>query len=147
MSARVPASLAELGDGLDITYVADGKSFKLNLHGLVVGGAPDKKTIWIVPKPVGRSRKSLDSVKASAKLRKSWSALEPDEDVKKIKARDGKPERLGLVKAIGYRSDKWSGHKASYQHDYTVPPVLTRVGEMYRVSGGKQRITPAGITG
>jgi hypothetical protein len=49
---------------------------------------------------------------------------------------------------IGYRSDKWDGNKETdYEHEYKSHPQLVQAGEVYRISGGKQRVTPDGITG
>jgi hypothetical protein len=144
---KLPASVAILGEGLDMTYV-DGSEKKLTkLHGYAVCAGVDGRTLWIWPYPKRESAKSPDQVKRAAKLFESWSGLEAGT------VNEGRPrlgptvERLGRIKSIGYRSNKWTGKSQDYQHEYESAPVLVRSGEVYRVSGGKQRVTPRGIVG
>ena len=49
---RLPASVAILGKGLDLTYTsADGKVLRTDLKGMAVCGDLDRETVWIWPMP------------------------------------------------------------------------------------------------
>lgn len=146
---RLPSSVAMLGEGLDLKYESGGRETKISLRGLGMYSSVDGRTVWFWPLPKRNSRKSLDSYPRAAQLRETWSQLEADEVLTSDGQLGKKDVRLGRVTNIGYRSDKWSGKKQDYTHDtdQRVRPVLVVSGDVYRVSGGKLRVKPEGLTG
>ena len=144
---RLPSSVAILGKGLDLTYEVDGKLMKMSLKGLTISGDIDKRTVWIWASPARASRRTLAQVPRARKLREDWSLLEADEVLEATPRVGKKTTRLGTMRTIGYRSDKWSGKATDYEHSYSSSPVLEQSGDVLRIRGGNQRVTPRGITG
>jgi hypothetical protein len=144
---QLPASVAVLGKVLDIQYVTNGEIRKTSFPDFALCSGPDRKTLWLWPFPKKRSARQPDQVKGAAKIRESWSELEAD-TVYEARPPLGKTvERLGTIKTIGYRSDKWTGTNRDYQHEYESAPVIYRSGNVFRIRGGSQRVTPRGIVG
>jgi hypothetical protein len=148
---RLPRSAATLGKFLDAYYVeleSAGPPKKLVLRRYVLAGDVDGRTIWLVPAPTKKLDESPDDVPAAAKLRRLWSKLEPD-SVEAVTPKTGRDVPVGRMVKIGYRSDKWNRARTEkdYEHEYRSRPLLTKSGEIYRISGGKQVITRRGIDG
>lgn len=142
---RVPSSLAMLGKGLDCRYVQRGTEYKLDLRGLAMASSRDGRTLYFVPLDARAKSLRKGSYPSEARLRRAWSDMEPEE-ICFSQVRTGKDERLGVVTNIGYWSDKW-GKSDRYTHDSNTGAVLTRSGNVYRIRGGKLRVTPRGIVG
>ncbi len=143
---RIPKRpLACLGDALDVRFEAGGKTYLTDLRGFVVCAATDERTIYIVPK--GKRDATPVLPEKASRLREKWVWTGADASTSaRSRVPVGKDERVGRVLTIGYRSDK-DGRMKAYEHKYDVPPTLTRSGDLYRISGGRQRIERRGITG
>lgn len=144
---KLPDSVALLGGGLDLTFESKGKVYEMELRGLALSASPDRRTLWLWPRPKKPTRVSVSEFPRAAELRRAWSQLKPDE-VLVARPRLGKSVvKLGRVLSIGYRSDKWTGTNDDYQHNFSAPPILERSGQVLRLRGGKLRVTPDGIRG
>lgn len=142
----IPKHLAELGRVLDLRVERDGVRGLLKLRGLVMCSDSTERRLWLVPAPKGRKQKLQPSQADVAQVFKNWTQFEAS-GVKPQQVRLGEPEYLGRVVTIGYRSDKWDGTPRDYEHLFERPPRLTRLGDVYRISGGGLRVTPRGVVG
>lgn len=142
---RVPSTLAMLGKGLDLRYVSHGKETKVILRGLAMASSEDGRTLYFVPMPSKSKPLRAGSYAKAADVRRRWSEMEPG-DARTTKIRTAKDQRLGVLSNIGYWSDKW-GKKEHYTHDSHSGAVVTVSGNVYRVRGGRLRVTPRGIEG
>ena len=144
---RLPTSAAVLGSGLDLTYEDDkGNVQKMDLRGLTIAADLDERTIWIVPTPKKHVAPNGDHSNAT-RLRKRWSGLKPEFTMFATVPESNAARRIGRIRTIGYRSNKWSGKPTDYEHKYSSAPVIVESGRVLKIRGGKQRVTPRGITG
>jgi hypothetical protein len=144
---RLPTSAAVLGTGLDLTFEDDqGNVKKMDLRGLTIAADLDEKTIWIVPTPKKRTENTT-AFPVAARLRKRWSGLKPEHTLLAKVPESASSRRIGHIRTIGYRSNKWDGKAKDYEHKYDSRPVIVESGQVLKVRGGKQRVTPRGITG
>jgi hypothetical protein len=142
----VPSSLAWLGDVVDLRIEHDGRRWRQKLSGVLLCADTTKRVLWLIPAPKRRKTAPLAGQKAAASVYRSWAQLAPAEAFA-VPVTEKPPRLVGLVASIGYRSDKWTGKSAVYEHDFKTPPELHQAGRIYRIRGDSVRVTAAGITG
>ena len=88
-------------------------------------------------------------IRDAEKLWSRWSGFKPDEAMTGT-IPDKKMLSVGKVDAICYESDKWSGKKAKYIHDFDVPPKAYADNKsnpsIFRITGNL-KVKKEGITG
>ena len=144
----MPSVLVILGTALDL-QVEDGSARKRIAWGRrhVVAADAKKRTLWIFPAPKKKAADVDESVLAPLRsVYRLWSGFE-SKNTQRTTVKLGDPVRRGRARAIGYRSDKWTGQTTDYQHDFDHPPSVTQHGEVYRIQGAHLRVTPRGVVG
>lgn len=145
---RLPSSVAIIGKGLDLKYEdARGVRKRINLRGLALCAGPDRRTLFLWPRPTREHRRSLDSFPKPADIFRVWHQFGATEVLEGSPRLASKVTRLGTMVEIGYRSDKWKQHDDDYEHTYTSGVRLDECGDVLRLSGGQQRVTADGIKG
>ena len=145
---KLPKALVVLGIALDL-QLEEGELRKRiawrRRH--VLCADESKDTLYILPE----LRKRAGDVDEGdlSKLRnvyRLWSGFE-SKRAQRGTVKLGEARLRGRARAIGYRSDKWTGKQTDYQHDFDHPPRVTQHGEVYRIKGAHLRVTPRGVVG
>lgn len=151
MKITVPDNMVALGTVLDLTVEHDGRRQK---YGPAPGaqwlcGDATKETLWLLPKETGRGRLPEGceaALRRMAAVYRAWNDFEPRRTQLTPALRvEGDWKPLGRAVRIGYRSDKWDGRAANYEHDFERARVM-KLGPLLRIAGGV-RVTPRGIVG
>lgn len=144
----MPTRVVRLGRVLDLRVEANGKIATLSWQAVhALSADTTRRRLWLYPVKAEKKTKLEDGeFDELAKVYREWKSFPPS-GVTRRKVRMGAPAFRGRVLAIGYRSDKWTGEPKSYEHHFEKPPRLTKLGDVYRISGGRLRVTPRGIVG
>lgn len=94
--------------------------FREGSHGLF--STADKKKIFVVPLNSFKNSvlpKSARAIKKHKKLYEKWSGFKSDYAIEfSIEDRFTRMDFRGLISVIQYVSDKWTGKRQLYQHDF-----------------------------
>ena len=110
--------------------------------------------LFIFPAKASRSKGKNGEVNRqinkAAKLYEKWSDFEMDSA--KAHNVSYKPlKNIGLAYSITYKSDKWSGSKTNYIHQFgnnvTVKMDDEKKPSMIQIYGGRMKVKPEGIVG
>lgn len=151
---RVPGTLALLGEFLDMRVEDEGRRFTLSLRGTYWLCADEKGAgaLWVVPAPRGpgarKGRELTPDERGARRVFKRFNDYEP-ERVTAARVRLGEERERGRCASIAYRSSKWSGRPQDYEHTFEARPFprLVQCGQVYRLTGGRIKVTAAGIVG
>lgn len=112
----------------------------------------DKLFIYPAQKKKSAKIPETEQAKKARKLFEKWSRWSASKATKATVS-NRKLTRIGRAKAITYYSDKFSrsGKKAGYIHHFTTAPTVSVDSRaspaVFRLSGGKIRVTKRGIEG
>lgn len=147
-SVRVPAKLAYLGQALDMVLERGGQRSTIGWtrrHWVCTDAK--RESIWIFPAPREKGRPLRDGEASDlADVVRLWSQFEPTRQTL-VEYRVGKTTPRGSCVSLAYRSDKWSGKPADYEHAFDYPARVVQAGDVYRLTGPRLRVTAVGITG
>lgn len=145
---RIPRILAKLGTVLDVRVEQDGARYTLQWRRGAMWLCTDARgrRLYLVPKPRGEERDVPSSAKGAVGIYRQFTDFSPSR-VTLGAPRIGEPEPRGRVCSIAYRSQKWSGTPQDYEHEAEGRLRLVELGEVFVISGGTLRVTPAGIQG
>lgn len=156
---NIPVVMANLGYAIDFSYVSKNgdvvtfefpkqrkKRWKMccNSSGTM---------LFLIAANTGKmSEKKIASlskqIKDACKMFTKWSDFEAAE-ASATKVTSKKIFVCGNARQIKYDSDKWTGKKQGYVHDFTSSPTVKIDDDDYPsiiiISGGKMRIRPEGI--
>lgn len=151
MNVAVPeGGLVRLGQVLDLVLENDGRRSTLEWgRPLWLCTDLSRKVLWLVPAPPSRGtmfpRRPVGELRQLGSVHRLWSDFEPAR-VARVRGSFGPWRYRGRAVRIGYRSDKWSGKPANYEHDFKGHTRVIQSGRVYRLSGGLA-VKPSGITG
>lgn len=141
---RLPRRVIALGPCVEVCF-RDGRVWKPGRRMIWLCSSESGRTLWILPVSA-EDRKRVPR----SKLYERFHGYEAH-GVRIARVQDTKPLiDFGEVKSITYRSRKW-GDNASYIHTFKKYPKAysdsTKSPSLVKISGGKIRVKPEGITG
>lgn len=141
----VPRVLVELGRAIEIAL--DGKVMKFRGYTLASNTAGNK--LFIVKttgKKPAQPTECADVKKARA-LYSKFTDFESEYDYR-VAAGTGEFHKIGTADHIVYESEKWSGKKVEYIHEFLTPPAIHQNrNKTIFVLSGKINVKKEGITG
>lgn len=142
---RLPRRVIGLGRCVEIRF-QDGRTWKTGSRMVWLCSSESGKTLWVLP--VSKEDHSRISNSALYKAFHGWEA----HGVRISKLREPKSlKSFGKVKAVVYASRKWGGKNHSYIHTFRTKPTAysnsAASPTLIKISGGKIRVKPEGITG
>jgi hypothetical protein len=148
---RLPRKLIALGDCIEIHFMGTAGWLERYRPGknatLCCADRRNSNTLWILKTPGKPQRFTGQSVAFEA-----FHDLEPDTYKRvRLNPRGELTKSKLIVTAIVYRSKKWTNRPTEYIHHFkTRPSVYTDRAtnpSFIKISGGKIRVRPEGITG
>lgn len=144
---RLPRRVIDLGRCVEINF-ADGRKWSTKNRRIHLCCSESGKTLWVLP------------VSAEKKSRIPHSRLYEDftgyyvSGIRTATIRGRIPTKLhslGEVKSVVYESAKWDGKKREYIHTFRKYPIAKTDNAdkplLVKISGGRIRVKPEGITG
>lgn len=142
---NVPGILVELGKAVEIAL--DDTVIKFS--GCALASNVNGTRLYIVKKTGRRSARPSEcaTVKKARSLYSKFTDFESENDYR-LKAGEGAFELIGQADHIVYESDKWTGKKTEYIHEFKTPPnIYANKAKTMLVLTGKIRVKKEGITG
>lgn len=142
---KVPRVLVELGKAVEIAL--DGKLMKFRGYALASNTSGNK--LFVVKKTVKKSARASEcsEVKKARELYSKFTEFEAEQDYR-VSAGSTDFHKIGTADHIVYQSDKWSGKKVEYIHEFVTPPsIYQNRNKTIFVLSGKIKVKKEGITG
>ena len=139
---KVPSNLICLGKCLEIEF-SDGTLYEP--RGADLCSSTSGKTLYVV------TRKKAKKTNRKSALYEAFHDFEPDSQYV-IRIRDNiNFKKSKKVRSVSYRSDKWTGKNVDYIHRFRKQPTAysdsLKKPSIIKISGGRIRVKPEGITG
>ena len=138
----IPSKLVCLGRCLEIEF-SDGTLYKP--RGADLCCSMSGKTLYVVER-----RKSKKTKRRNA-LYEAFHDFEPDTEYVIRIPNNVNFKKSKKARSISYRSNKWSGKNVDYIHRFRKQPTVysdsLKNPSIIKVSGGRIRVKPEGITG
>lgn len=146
---RIPGTLVLLGEPAEIeTDTGDCWEFGRGKFYLAVPMS-GRGELWILPKP-NKKRIVRKIPKRAADLFQRFVGWHPDIAFR-FEIKDFMPKGFGRAVSIAYRSNKWSGRKTGYIHDFSNSVKIqvdnAKDPSVWRIAGRRIKIKEEGIVG
>jgi hypothetical protein len=145
---RLPRRVIDLGRCVEIHF-SDGRTWSTGKRRIHLCSSESGKTLWVLP--VSQEKKTRIP---QSKLYEDYTGYYVSGIRTAFGGREKLPKRLinlGKVKAVVYESSKWDGKKREYIHTFRKFPVAKTDNAdkplLLKISGGRIRVKPEGITG
>lgn len=145
---RLPRRVIDLGRIVELRFV-DGRVWNSKRRRIHLCCSESGKTLWVLP--VSRERAS--SIPRH-RLYEDFTGYYVSGIRTAFGGRERHPTRLinlGKVKSVVYESSKWDNRRREYIHTFRSKPIArTDNAEnplLIKISGGRIRVKPEGITG
>ena len=145
---RLPRRVIDLGRCVEIQF-SDGRVWNTKKRRIHLCCSESGKTLWVFP--VSKEKKTKVP---SNRLYEDFTGYYVSGIRTAFGGRERTPKRLvdlGKVKAIIYESSKWDRKKREYIHKFRTHPIAKTDDSnnplLIKISGGRFRVKPEGITG